>query len=445
VFADDNNATIYYLPGTTGWGSTFGGLPVALLPYTFTINNGTITITKYTGPGGAVTCPDRINGLPVTSIGYMAFYYCTSLTNVAIPGSVTSIGSSAFFNCSRLASVIIPNSVTSIMDYAFSSCTSLTNLVIPGSVTSIGSSAFFNCSSLGNVTIPNGVISIMDYAFSSCTSLTSLTIPNSVTSINEGVFSDCTSLTNVAIPNSVTSIGDFAFSDCTSLSSVTIPASVTNIEESAFDSCYGLTAINVDTLNPVYSSVNGVLFNKSQTMLIQFPVGKAGSYTIPNSVTSVGDFAFYDCTSLTSVTIGNSVTSIGSYAFEYCTSLRAVYFQGNAPSVDSSVFSGDNNVTVYYLPGTSGWENFAQLTGLPTMLWNPQVQTSDASFGVRTNCFCFTITGTTNIPIVLEACTNLANPTWIPLQSCTLTNGLLYFSDPDWTNNPARFYRIRSP
>ena len=83
--------------------------------------------------------------------------------------------------------------------------------------------------------------------------------------------------------------------------------------------------------------------------------------------------------------------------------------------------------------------------GLPTVLWNPQVQTSDASFGVRTNRFGFNITGTTNIPIVVEACTNLANPAWSPLQSCTLTNGSVYFSDPDWTNYPGRFYRLRSP
>ena len=150
-------------------------------------------------------------------------------------------------------------------------------------------------------------------------------------------------------------------------------------------------------------------------------------------------------TSLTSVTIPNSVTNIGSYAFAHCTSLNGVYFQGNAPSVGSSVFDGDNNATVYYLPGTTGWENFAQLTGLPTVLWNPQVQTSDASFGVRTNQFGFNITGTSNLVIVVEACTNLANPIWSPVGTNTLTGGSSYFSDPQWTNYPARFYRLRSP
>ena len=109
----------------------------------------------------------------------------------------------------------------------------------------------------------------------------------------------------------------------------------------------------------------------------------------------------------------------------------------------SYVFSGDNNATVYYLPGTTGWGS--TFGGRPTVLWNPQVQTGDASFGVRTNRFGFTITGTSNLVIVVEACTNLANPIWSPVGTNTLTGGSSYFSDPQWTNYPARFYRLRSP
>jgi hypothetical protein len=109
------------------------------------------------------------------------------------------------------------------------------------------------------------------------------------------------------------------------------------------------------------------------------------------------------------------------------------------------IFDGDNNVTVYYLPGTTGWGNFDKLTGLPTVLWNPQVQTGDASFGVQTNQFGFNINGISNLVIVVEACTDLANPVWQPVQTNTLTNGSLYFSDPAWTNYPGRFYRLRTP
>jgi hypothetical protein len=148
--------------------------------------------------------------------------------------------------------------------------------------------------------------------------------------------------------------------------------------------------------------------------------------------------------------IGNGVTSIGDYAFNSCESLTGVYFRGNAPSADSTAFSGDNSATAYYLTGTTGWENFTLLTGLPTVFWNPQAQTSDDSFGVRTNRFGFNITGSSNLVIVVEACSNLANPVWTPIGTNTLnnfigTNGTSYFSDPDWTNYPGRFYRLRSP
>jgi len=120
-----------------------------------------------------------------------------------------------------------------------------------------------------------------------------------------------------------------------------------------------------------------------------------------------------------------------------------VYCQGNAPILGWSVFSGDNNATVYYLPGTTGWTSTCG--GRPTVLWNPHVQSSGASFGVRTNRFGFTITGPTNLVIVVEARTNLANHTWSPVGTNILTGGSSYFSDPQWTNYPARFYRLRSP
>ena len=164
VFDGDNEATVYYLPGTTGWGTTFGGLPTALwVPYTYTTNNGAITITGYTGPGGAVTIPNTINGLPVTSIGDQAFVFCSGLTSVTIPNGVTTLGTGAFYGCTGLTNVTIPNSVTNIGDLAFADCTSLTSITIPNSVTSIGEGAFDNCASLTSVMIPDSVTSIGDW------------------------------------------------------------------------------------------------------------------------------------------------------------------------------------------------------------------------------------------------------------------------------------------
>jgi len=422
-------------------------LPAAVeAQFNYTTNNGTITITKYTGFGGALFIPSTINGLPVTSIGGGAFSQCTRLTSVTIPNSVTSIGYEAFNYCTSLTSVTIPNSVTNIGGYAFYSCTSLTSATIGNSVTSIEYGAFYSCTSLTNVTIPDSVTSIGGSAFCFCTSLTSVTIPNSVTSIGTGAFQLCTSLTSVVIGNSVTNIGDYAFYSCSRLTSVTIPNSVTSIGYEAFFPCTSLSAITVDALNASYSSADGVLFNKSQTTLIQCPGGKAGSYALPSSVTSIGGRAFSSCTSLTSVTIPSSVDLIGVYAFGGCTSLTGVYFKGNAPGLNWNAFDGANQAIVYYLPGTTGWTS--PFGGLPTALWflpNPLILNNGPSFGVRSNGFSFIISWATNISVVVEACTNLANPIWCRVGTNTLTGGSSYFSDPQWVNYPGRFYRLRSP
>ena len=224
----------------------------------------------------------------------------------------------------------------------------------------------------GSVVIPSTIdgysVTSIEGAFRDCTSLTSVTIPASVTSIGRQAFHGCSDLTSVTIPANVTSIGYWAFESCTSLTSITIPASVTSIGDLAFGACSSMTTIMVDAGNSFYSSADGVLFNKNKTTLIQYPGGKAGSYTILAGVTEIGDQSFVECSGLTSITIPASVTIIEYGAFLECTSLTGVYFEGNAPSfVGYSVFDGDNNVTVYYLPGTTGWRS--TFGGRPTALW----------------------------------------------------------------------------
>ena len=336
---------------------------------------------------GSINIPESItyegSSYSVTSIGEYAFLGCDGLTSVTIPNSVTSIGEDAFCNCIGLTSVTIPNSVTSIGEYAFGNCSGLTSVTIGNSVTSIGDIAFYGCSGLTSVTIPNSVTSIGEYAFYGCSGLTSVTfnaekctemgssdhplfkkctklsdltigekvttipayafygcsgltsvtIPNSVTSIGEAAFYECSGLTSVTIGNSVTSIGDIAFYDCSGLTSLTIPASVTSIENYVFSNCLGLTSIVVDKGNVNYDSrdnCNAIIETATNTLITG-----CKNTIIPNSVTSIGEYAFFCCSGLTSVTIPNSVTSIGKSAFSYCSGLTSIVVDKGNVNYDS--------------------------------------------------------------------------------------------------------------
>jgi hypothetical protein len=169
--------------------------------------------------------------------------------------------------------------------------------------------------------------------------------------------------------------------------------------------------------------------------------------TIPSTiaelpVTAIAELAYYDCTGLSSITIPGSVTSIASDAFSRCP-LTSVYFTGNAPPLTFPPYIFGTEATVYYLPGTSGWGS--TFVGLPTVLWNPVIQTDDGSFGITNNQFGFNITNANNLTVAVEVCTNLAEPVWITLQTVTLTNGSFYFNEPFQANSPARFYRLSLP
>jgi len=389
--------------------------PAALqAQFTFTTNNGAITITKYTGPGGAVTIPSTINGLPVTSIGNNAFRSKTGLTSVTIPDSVIRIGVEAFRSCPSLTNIAIGMNVASIESGAFEECASLTKVTIPSSVTNIGPYHVFNgCNGLTNITvaalnsvygsldgilfdksqttlitypagltgrhytIPHNVVSIGFDAFLGCLNLTSVTIPDGLIRIGEEAFRSCRSLTNIAIGTNVASIESSAFEECAGLTKVTIPNSVTNIGPyPVFLGCGNLTNITVDSLNFDYCSMDGVLFNKSKTTLLTYPPGMSEShYTIPDSVVSIGQsaflspvkltsvtipngvtyldqFAFYACLNLTNVTMGSGVTNIGPDAFYLCWSLTNIALPDSVTSIGDGAFYYCSSLASIVIPAS---------------------------------------------------------------------------------------------
>jgi hypothetical protein len=252
----------------------------------------------------------------------------------------------------------------------------------------VGASAFESCASLPGLSLPPGVVSIGDLAFAGCLNLASFTIPAGVTNIGNSEFQGDVALTNVSSPASVTSIGTQAFSQCSGLPSLILPPGVTNIGSHAFDSCIGLTNL-----------------------------------AIPASVAAIGAAAF---------------TS---------SSVAGVFFLGNAPAAGDFLFAADgNNPTAYYLPGTTGWSNtYAADPAVPALAWNPVLQAGGTNHSVQAGTFRFLITGTPTIPIVVQASTNLARGPWVPLQSLTITNGSVWFGDPQWASYRTRFYRVSSP
>ena len=335
----------------------------------------------------------------ITGIGDRAFRHAGNLISVTLPKTVTRIGSNAFTGCSSLPMVTIPTGVTKIGDYAFSNCSNLALATLPAALQEIGEYAFYWCGKLNSVAIPAGVKSIGFGVFSACRNLSAITlvagnanyvvvdgvlfskdktnliqypagrtatsyaIPAEVTSIAPEAFNDADNLTAVTIPAGLTSISSWAFVNCSKLTSITIPVAVKEIGYNAFISCQALTEIKVEAANTAYTSVDGVLFDKSKKTLIKYPEGrKATAYAIPAGVTNIEENAFEGSEKLTSITIPATVKKIGEGAF-FRSGLTSAVIPAGVDTIKSHLFSWCENLTSVTLPASVKWIEYGAFNG----------------------------------------------------------------------------------
>lgn len=381
---------------------------VALFTFTL-LNNDTYELTKYNGGEAVVVIPSTYENKPVTTIGEKAFRDCYVLTRVVIPNSVVSIGADAFFSCINLTRISVGGSLSFIGEYALSDCPlkeisvagdnasykvvegnlytkdgktlvlyaigkSNTSFVIPDGVVAIGNNAFRGAKNLTEIIIPNSVTTIGNAAFYACYMLEEITIPDSVILLGDGmygVFDSCSALRNATIGNGVTYISNNAFANCRNLTSVTVGAAVNGIAENAFSGCSSLTEISVNAESVYYKAVDGNLYTKDGTVLVQYATGKAATvFRIPEGVTTIGKRAFTSCANLQQVVIPASVVSIGEEAFFLCAGLTKIVIPDTVTSVGFSAFRGCNNLNIYCETECApyGWDSSWNYSNSP-VIW----------------------------------------------------------------------------
>ena len=398
-------------------------LPYVVHPdgFLYTKDHGAVTITGYSGSGGAMIVPGTIEGLPVTRIGSYAFSGETPVTSVTISEGVLVVELSAFFSNQNLTNVVIPSSAriisgafsycyslsaftvdernphhstldgvlydrnrTALIEYpagkrggyvipdtvtrlagfdgGLNHCPGLTSVVIPSGFRKIGREQFRGCSALTNVLILGSITNIGQGAFEDCYSLEDIAIQQGVTRIEETTFKGCRSLARIVLLDGLVSIGPGAFWGCASLTEVSIPETVSSIACDAFAHCSRLGAIYVDPNNPWYADSEGVLLDKSRTELLQFPGGREKRFTIHESISRIGPAAFMGCAGLTGISIPDTVTNIAGAAFSGCSGLTEVTIPQSVSKVEPHTFSDCTSLTNVLIPeGVTGidWAAFS--------------------------------------------------------------------------------------
>lgn len=348
------------------WKTSWLLLLAAALPlevqaqFNYTTNNGTITITQYTGAGGDVVIPDTITGLKVTTVGSQAFFQANSMTSLTFGTNVTTISLNAVFQCPALATVVIPQSVTNIGDGPFVDCKGLTTISLTGTnlFYAVTNGVLFNKSLKNLIEYPGGVGG--SYTISSIVTNTgSAFVGNSLGAINvdaaNAIYASANGVLfdkqlkqlisypggapgDYTVPGTVLSVVSAAFEFATGVTSVAMGSAVTNIGYAAFYDCSAMTSIDVNAANTHYSTTNSVLFDKAKSVLIQYPSGLPGMYVVPITVFNINDGAFGDAFGLTSVVISDNVTNISFESFYSCLNLGSVVLGPKVATIQQAAF-----------------------------------------------------------------------------------------------------------
>ena len=368
------------LPGVGIWTyAKSGDIAYALKGGNVYFRKSTGTITKCDATVTVAKIPSRIDGAAVKHIGDFAFRDCFDLTFVDLPDTVVSVGEGAFSGCTALRNVTLPQGDVTYYGLTFRGCTALRHIRIPQGVTSLGMGMFRGCTALERVTLPQGLREIGSQAFYHCSALKEITLPDRLTYMDSECFSGCTGLQEIRIPRGVTGIGAYAFRDCSGaesltigdtvsiigsgafrgcdgLQEVTVPKGTGVISPTAFADCTGLQSIRVEEGNEHYfSDAEGVLFNLDRTELISMPCGYSGSYTVPQTVTIIGENAFENCRGLRGITLPQGVTNIAERAFAGCTGLEELSLPHSLTHIGREAFLGCTALTGVTIPGSVTW------------------------------------------------------------------------------------------
>lgn len=311
------------------------------------------------------------------TIGNTVFYKCAALSGVTFPSGLKSIGMGAFYECTSLSYINFSENISFIDSNCFYGCSALKSVEIPTSITSVSSGMFYNCTSLTDVKLHNGITELGKSVFYSCTSLASVDLPAGLTTISNSLFNRCSALTEITIPENVTMIDENAFRECTSLTKLFIPKNVEVIGDVMVLGCTSLKDIEVDTENRFFTSVDGVVLSKDETVLVAYPAGRTDVYVMPESVTDISGYVFNSNPNISGIVLSKNLKRIGTSAFYSCPGITEIEFPESLESIGDLAFFINMGLKSVKLPNrdiTIG-NNAFSLTGLSELVFPENITT----------------------------------------------------------------------